>query len=352
MAAGLAAFAGAPAGARAADVAFLDNATYVDNSNPGGEATNLEASLTAAGHAVHPFTGIAAADLTTALAGQDSVAISEQEKPRTLRADLTPGAKQVLRDFVSAGGNFVTFGQHKAVLDAVFGFTIGTTGPLKMTGGADKDPAAASTPYAAGPPWLPANDGVYAMRVSALPTDAKVVYQRTQASVAYAVVVFIPYGAGTITYLGWDWWGSNPPFTDGGADGGWQGLLNLAVSVVPAPTVSLPGGATGASPQDSSTEDPEDADPDAGDDFGDVPGDVPGDGTAAVCRSRRVVHVHVKGPRGAKLRATINGKRIAARAGEVVVDLRKRPPGRYRVVVRDAKGRSLTVRTLRTCVFS
>jgi hypothetical protein len=352
VAAAIAAVAGAPAGARAADVAFFDNATYVDNANPGGEATNLKASLAAAGHAVHPFTGIAAADLTTALAGQDALAISEQEKPRTLRADLTPGAKQVLRDFVSAGGNFVTFGQHKAVLDAVFGFTISTTGPLKMTGGADKDPAAASTPYAAGPAWLPANDGVYAMPVSALPTDAKVVYRRTQASVAYAVVVFIPYGAGTITYLGWDWWGSNPPFTNGGADGGWQGLLNLAVGVVPAPTVAPPGGATGSPTQDSSTEDPEDADPDddAGDDFSDVPGDT--SLAAAVCRSRRILHIHVKGRRGAKLRATINGKRVAIGAGKVVVDLRNRAPGRYRVVVRNAKGRALTVRTLRTCVFS
>ena len=352
MAAGIAALAGAPAGARAADVAFLDNPTYVDNANPGGEATNLMASLTAAGHAVDPFTGITAADLTTALDGQDTLAISEQEKARTLRADLSAGAKQVLRDFVSAGGNFVTFGQHKAVLDAVFGFTIGTTGPLKMTGGADKAPAAASTPYAAGPAWLPANDGVYAMSVSNLPATAKVVYQRTQASVAYAVVVFIPYGAGTITYLGWDWWGSNPPFTNGGADGGWQGLLNLAVSVVPASTVSLPDAATAAAPDDSSTDDPEDADPgdDAGDDFSDVPGD--GDGAAATCRSRRVVHIHVKSRRGARLRATINGKRVAVRGGEVVVDLRKRPPGRYRVVVRNAAGRALTVRTLRTCVFS
>jgi hypothetical protein len=350
MAAGIAALAGAPAGARAADVAFFDNATYVDTTNPGGEATNLKASLTAAGHTVDPFTGITAVDLTTALDGEDTLAISEQERVRTLRADLSAGAKQVLRDFVSAGGNLVTFGQHKALLDAVFGFTIGTTGPLKMTGGADKQPAAASTPYAAGPAWLPANDGVYAMSVSNLPAAAKVVYQRTQASVAYAVVVFIPYGAGTITYLGWDWWGSNPPFTNGGADGGWQGLLNLAVSVVPASTVAPPVGATGASPDDSSTEEPEDADPadDAGDDFS----DVPGDGAAATCRSRRVVHIHVKRRRGARLRATINGKRVAVRGGEVVVDLRKRPSGRYRVVVRNAAGRALTVRTLRTCVFS
>jgi hypothetical protein len=351
LAAGIAAFAGAPAGARAADIAFFDNPTYVDNTDPGGEATNLKASLTAAGHAVHPFTGIMAADLTTALDGQDTVAISEQEKSRTLRADLTSGAKQVLRDFVSAGGNLVTFGQHKALLDAVFGFTIGTTGPLKMTGGADKDPAAAaSTPYAAGPAWLPANDGVYGMSISNLPTAAKVVYQRTQASVAYAVVVFIPYGAGTITYLGWDWWGSNPPFTNGGADGGWQGLLNLAVSVMPAPGVALPDGGPGAAPDDSSAEDPEDADPGdvAGDDFS----DVPGDGAATACRSRRIVHIHVKSRRGAKLRATVNGKRVAIRAGEVVVDLRKHPPGRYRVVVRKAEGRALTVRTLRTCVSS
>ena len=347
VAATLAAFAGAPAGAGAADVAFFNNSTYVDTANPGGEATNLNASLVAAGHAVHPFTGITAADLTTALAGQDTLVVSEQEKARTLKVDLSSGAKQVLREFVSAGGNFVTFGQHKAVLDAVFGFTIGTTGPLKMTGGADKDVAAASTPYTAGPGWLPANDGVYAMRTSALPAAAKVVYQRTQSFVPYAVMVFIPYGAGTITYLGWDWYGSNPPFTNGGADGGWQGMLNLAVSVVPAP-VALPP--TEAPAEDPEAEDPEDDEPD---DFSDIPGDGSDTSLAAAgCKSRRIVHIHVKRRGATKLRATINGKRVPIRAGKIVVNLRKRPPGRYRVVVRNAKGRALTVRTLRTCVAS
>lgn len=60
------------------------------------------------------------------------------------------------------------------------------------------------------------------------------------------------------------------------------------------------------------------------------------------------IHVHAR--RGAKLRATVAGTAVPVRSGEVVVDLRNRKAGRYRVVVRDAKGRVLTERILRTCV--
>jgi hypothetical protein len=135
--------------------------------------------------------------------------IPEQEMG-SLQADLQPDAKQVLRDFVSAGGNFVTFAQHEAVLDAIFGYSIGTTGP-NMSGNADKQPIAASTPYGGGPATLAPNSAVYGMHRQRAAPAAKVVYQRTELALDYGVVVLIPYGTGTITYFGWNWYSSNPP---------------------------------------------------------------------------------------------------------------------------------------------
>jgi hypothetical protein len=420
----VAVIAAVPSTASAANVAFFNNATYVDIANPGGEATNLDASLIAAGHTVNAFTGITAADLTTALAGQDAIVIPEQEKPGAgLQADLLPDAKQVLRDFVSAGGNLVTFAQHKAVLDAIFGYSIGTTGPIVMGGNADKQPIAASTPYGGGPTTLAPNSAVYGMLVSALPPAAKVVYKRTESALDYGVVVLIPYGAGTITYFGWDWYNSNPP-QGGGADGGWQNMLSLATNAagLTPPDMSAgdvavaegTGGTTTASvPASYATADgtaiagedytaatgtvtfavgeqakavPVAVTPDAAvepaesfsltlsapsgatlvdatgvvtitdDDVAPPPPPPPRAALAPakpapkVCKSNRVVRIHVRVARGAKLRATIAGKKVAARNGTLVVDLRDRPAGSYRVVIRNAKGRVLTKRTLRTCV--
>jgi hypothetical protein len=230
-----------PATASAADVAFFNNSTYVDTgAAPGGEATNLAASLTAKGHAVAKFTGITAADFTAALAGKDALVFPEQEPPAspTLSDTLDADAKTAMRSFVENGGNFVTFAQHKGIMDAVFGFAMGA-GNTNMGGASVKQPVAADTPYKDGPDMLPANSAVYGIDASKLPAGAKVIYQRTQSTTTYAVVFLIPYGKGTITYFGWDWYNSNPPST-GGADGGWQELLSLATTASAAmPALSI-----------------------------------------------------------------------------------------------------------------
>jgi hypothetical protein len=68
------------------------------------------------------------------------------------------------------------------------------------------------------------------------------------------------------------------------------------------------------------------------------------------CVARRKVTVSARGLR--RVRATLNGRRIAVRRGRVVVDLRKRRAGRYviRVRGRTKTGRSVTrTRVIRTC---
>jgi hypothetical protein len=249
--------------------------------------------------------------------------------------------------------------------------------------------------------------------------------------------VLIPYGAGTITYFGWDWYYSNPPFV-GGADGGWQSMLSLATTAAATPAMSAgdvtvaegtvgtttasvpvslsapatapvtasyttadgtalagedytalagtisfglgeqhktvhiavtpdaviepdeafalvlssPSGATlpaatsaiGITDDDVSAAAP-DAPP-----VSTAPTAAPAPAPATACKSRRVVRIHVRHRTGARLRATIAGKPIAVRQGEVVVDLTDRPAGTYRVVVRDGRDRVLTTRLLRTCV--
>src|SRR5437763_153870 len=105
-----------------------------------------------------------------------------------------------------------------------------------------------STDFSAdGPTSLPQNNGTDAVDPTTLPPGAKVIYADPD---GFAAVVDIPFGDGSITLLGWDWFDSSPPDptlgpppslaprglqlrgdSSGGQDFGWQDVLRRSVDL-------------------------------------------------------------------------------------------------------------------------
>ncbi|HEX8067366.1 MAG TPA: Calx-beta domain-containing protein [Thermoleophilaceae bacterium] len=211
-----------------AQVALFDDTAYVGSP----EAGNVQSSLLAQGHGVLTFADESADGLRTALAGRDVLLIPDLAGGTDLDTALSPTAREVIRQFVADGGGFVINGHASGdeaarVVNAVFNFELGEGGGAASA----KQPAATGTEFAAGPDSLPNNNSTSGLDLSSLPPEAKAVYTAG----ATATVAILYRGLGSITYLGWDWFNSSPP-GPGGQDGGWQGILNAAVS---RPTVSI-----------------------------------------------------------------------------------------------------------------
>ena len=95
----------------AADVALFNNDTYVDwlPGDSGSEASNLYDTLQSQGHTVTTFTGITAADWTTATAGQGVLAIPELENG-DLDAALDAAARTAIAEYGQGCGVLWVFG--------------------------------------------------------------------------------------------------------------------------------------------------------------------------------------------------------------------------------------------------
>jgi hypothetical protein len=167
---------------------------------------------------------------------------------------------------------------------------------------------------------------------SSLPAGAFTIYSDGAGG---ATVVDIPFGDGSITLLGWDWFDSNPPNSTveaaatahqrgggGPFDGGWQLLFKDSVQLADlnVPTVS-----------------------------------VAGVRRACVAKSANV-RFNINAPAGvASVRVTLDGKRVVSTTKSrftVKVNARKLKAGRHRLVavVTDKAGNRTTVRrTVSTC---
>ena len=220
------AFAGA-----ATIVAVFDDGTYVDtaqNAQFEAESDNIQASIAAKGYAVRAFTGITATDFSTALAGARLLVVPEQEN-KELAPDLSGDAVHIIRSYVASGGGLIitnnTSTYAASFLNRVFGISVTEN---HNPGSTTKQAAAAGTFFAAGPASLPQNDGTDFL--TGLSAGAASIY----AAGTNSSVVAFTIGNGTIVFLGWDWYDSNPPDTlgagfDGGQDGGWQNVLGRAL---------------------------------------------------------------------------------------------------------------------------
>jgi len=211
-----------------AKIAIFANPTYVDTENTPGEHdaeyVNLKDGLIANGHQVSPFTGIAANDFSNALSGKDVLVIPELENASLV---LAPDAAKVIRDFVGHGGTLVINGEtgdnDTDFLNSVFGFSVNNGGELNSLNAITKQPAAAGTTFAGDPTTIPGNDGTYTLYDTNLPSNALKLYSFGTA----VAVADIPFGAGQVVYLGWDWFDGKP---DGSQDNGWLEVLKSAIS--------------------------------------------------------------------------------------------------------------------------
>jgi List-Bact-rpt repeat protein len=249
--------------AEAANVLLFYSSRYThlgaNNGHPPQEqeADNVKAALGVLGHAVTPIAGpddpvgncgfappnngfsapgtrLATADAyQTALAAADVFLIPEHSRYCSLAYDIItqrPDIVGVWRPWVAQGGGLVIHvgyeGREKIpdLLQVLFGFNLtGLDGTGVTT---TRTPAAAATLFAAAPATLPGNNQIGLITLASLPPGSTSIYDDgTNASVS-----ILPYGAGKIILLGWDWSYADPPFA-GQQNGGWfPSVLNGAVA--------------------------------------------------------------------------------------------------------------------------
>ena len=211
--------------AHAANIALFADTAFVDYvvGNSSSEASNMQATLEAAGHVVTPFTGTAAASWTAALAGKQVLVIPEQEDGEIAPA-LPAATITVIQNFVNGGGTLIVADDYSSTLflNAVFGFSIVLDGTALVS---TLNPgAAAGTSFAGGPASLPINNATDGGDVtSSLPAGARCIYSAGTECMVY----LIPHSSGNICYLAWDWFNAAPVGTQ---DGGWNGVLLDAVT--------------------------------------------------------------------------------------------------------------------------
>jgi hypothetical protein len=146
---------------------------------------------------------------------------------------MDTAARAIVQQFVGNGGGMIVAGTNiglynGAFLDGIFGFSIGNEVLMGYAGTTayPLDPAAAGTQFAGGPATLPLNDATSALPIASLPAGSKVIYD---GSAGTATVALLPFGAGKIVYMGWDWFDAIPIGT---LDGGWVPVLNEAMQEV------------------------------------------------------------------------------------------------------------------------
>jgi YVTN family beta-propeller protein len=201
-------------------VAVFDDPSYVDTENTtSSESDNVQAGLAAMGHTVVPFTGIDETAWSTALAGADVLVIPELENNSGLGNDLSLAARNVISNFVNSGGGLIEFYHGPSFLNPVFGFSLSDSGG----GSSNITASAVGTAFQGGPATLPSNDATDGLDSSTFPAGGLAIYSSGGGN---AEVAWLPYGAGQIVYLGWDWYDAAPP---GSQDGGGLEVLERAI---------------------------------------------------------------------------------------------------------------------------
>lgn len=213
-----------PAPPARSGIVLFTNDTYVDYTSTGtaAEAYNLEQILDPVNlpwtETVTTFTGTSATEIDAALAGQAVFVIPELERSPvpSLYDALAADARSALASFVSGGGTLVVcYPGSKAVtlLNGVFGFSLtgaGFTSPASLN-----TAAAAGTYFEGGTTSLTGPSATSSLATGSLPAGSVSMFIDSGGQSAVAI---IPYGAGDIVVLGWDFFNAWPVGT---ADGGW-----------------------------------------------------------------------------------------------------------------------------------
>ncbi|MBX3438400.1 MAG: hypothetical protein KF861_12990, partial [Planctomycetaceae bacterium] len=210
-------------------VAVYDDPSVVDTTNSlyFSESDNVQATLAALGFTVHPFRGVDAADFVAALAEADVLLIPEQETgylPNIVASE----ALDVIRGFVGSGGGLVVHGAggyETFLLNDLFDFELNSywldTGYLSY-----QTSAAEQTQFADDSDVLPLLNATSGLSESSLPPGGTAIYTYPAWFGNVATVAMLPYEAGNIVMLGWDWFDAAPI---GSQDSGWSEVLKSAV---------------------------------------------------------------------------------------------------------------------------
>ncbi len=202
------------------DPAYIDMAT----GSTGAEGVTVQASLTNLGYTITTFTDIASAAAT------NSVLLFPEQEVKSLAPYLTSASKAALSNFVAQGGLMVVHGGETgagSLINAVFGLAVTESAQLGSGPVYSLSGQAAGTVFADGPASVPCNNGTSTL--TGLPTGALSIYENAGLS----AVALIPFGGGTIVFLGFDWYNAAPMGTQ---DGGWLQVLARAVTARSATT--------------------------------------------------------------------------------------------------------------------
>ena len=205
-----------------AKIAIFANGDYVDTA-PGQEYQNLKSTLKADGYSVKAFTDKSAQGFATALDGRQVLVIPEME---VLGLGLTNALIKVIRDFVGHGGTLVISGDGGTndtnFLNDVFGFSLSSGGSVLSLETLGKQAATTGTTFDNDPAAILANNTTATLHDTSLPSNALDLY-----TIGSGVAVAdIPFGAGQIVYLGWDWYDAAP---NGSQNNGWLKVLKSAI---------------------------------------------------------------------------------------------------------------------------
>lgn len=211
--------------ASAANVVVFNDGAYVDNTAITGEATREIATLNSQGHTVTTFTGITAATINAATAGQDTLIIPEQQNA-SLGPALSGPAIAAIVAFVNGGGQFIVHGgasRDTVLLNTLFGFT--TVSGANLSGA-----------VLTGPTAVTGISNTESITTASLPVGTNAIY--TDAGGLNTAVFDLNVGLGRVSYIGYDWFDALPT---GAADSGWLNVLDtliVARSASDVPTLS------------------------------------------------------------------------------------------------------------------
>ena len=203
-----------------AKIALFANGAYVD----GGEYHNLKDTLKADNYKVKSFTNESAQGFATALDGRQVLVIPSME---VLGLGLTNALIKEVRDFVGHGGTLVICGDagtnDTSFLNDVFGFSLTDSTTLSGLQTLERLGPTAGTTFDNDPATILVNDTTALLSDASLPSNALNLYHYGNGVAA----ADIPFGAGQIVYLGWNWFDAAP---DGSQNNGWLKVLKSAIS--------------------------------------------------------------------------------------------------------------------------
>ncbi len=220
-------FIGCVSASAVENVALFFNTSYVDSNGTSSsdEAYNLKLTLEGFGHTVTTFTGITAAEVTTALAGKSILAMPEMESG-DLNTAMAADAKQVINDWVNAGGILIVMNDNSnrggTFINGVFGAYGLQRGSPPGYIPYPRQEGANGTAFENSSASVTGKSATIPLLVSSLPSGALNLYGDGD---TLSAVFYKSEGYGAVYFFAWDWYNAAP---NGSQDAGWLDVLEVA----------------------------------------------------------------------------------------------------------------------------